>query len=441
MNAPVLNQPQPAAPAIKGWCPSALLPMESGDGWLVRIKPQLGQFSTADLRAVARAARRYGNGLIDLTNRGNLQIRGLSEKTFASFSDWVVCTGLAAADPKQEAVRNILVSPLAGADSTAAFDARSLARDVQAVLETSVAVSTLPDKFGIVIDGGGRLPLADCAADIAIRPVDKSSVRIEVAGASTAIRVPLTATPAVISQLLDGHADWMRKSSPSGPKRNRFANLVADRGEAELFQAITAGETEAPARSIAAAAPAHLGHHAGDAEQPGFFGIGAPLGRFDADALEAVAAAAVAHGNGLVRMTPWKAIILAPVSNDSAAALKEGVARAGGVVSASDPRSRFIACSGAPKCRSAYVDTHALVGRLVSALDEGEPVSAATPIHVSGCAKGCAHPRPATFTVVATEKGFDIVRNGAPADPPETSSTSEQDLAGHVAAHLKGQPA
>ena len=28
-----------AAPAVKGWCPTLLSPMESGDGWLARVKP------------------------------------------------------------------------------------------------------------------------------------------------------------------------------------------------------------------------------------------------------------------------------------------------------------------------------------------------------------------------------------------------------------------
>jgi sulfite reductase beta subunit-like hemoprotein len=33
-------------------------------------------------------------------------------------------------------------------------------------------------------------------------------------------------------------------------------------------------------------------------------------------------------------------------------------------------------------------------------------------LHVSGCAKGCAHPAPADFAVVATAAGYDVIENG-----------------------------
>jgi precorrin-3B synthase len=59
----------------KGWCPTLLSPMQSGDGWLARVKPSAAKLSASQARIVADAARRYGNGHIDLTSRANLQIR------------------------------------------------------------------------------------------------------------------------------------------------------------------------------------------------------------------------------------------------------------------------------------------------------------------------------------------------------------------------------
>ena len=66
----------------KGWCPGALRPMQSGDGLLLRVRPKAGSFSIAELEAIADAASRFGSGEIDLTNRGNLQLRGVSEETY-----------------------------------------------------------------------------------------------------------------------------------------------------------------------------------------------------------------------------------------------------------------------------------------------------------------------------------------------------------------------
>ena len=65
--------------ARRGWCPSLARPMPTGDGLLARIHPPLGALSAAQMRAVAAGARAHGNGHIDVTARGNLQIRGVSE--------------------------------------------------------------------------------------------------------------------------------------------------------------------------------------------------------------------------------------------------------------------------------------------------------------------------------------------------------------------------
>jgi precorrin-3B synthase len=47
-------------------------------------------------------------------------------------------------------------------------------------------------------------------------------------------------------------------------------------------------------------------------------------------------------------------------------------------------------------------------------------------IHVSGCAKGCAHPAPAALTIIGTEAGCALVGNGAARDTPfMTVATSE----------------
>ena len=32
-------------------------------------------------------------------------------------------------------------------------------------------------------------------------------------------------------------------------------------------------------------------------------------------------------------------------------------------------------------------------------------------LHVAGCAKGCAHPAAARLTLVATQDGFDLIRD------------------------------
>ena len=71
-----------SAPEVKGWCPGAYKPMQSGDGLVVRVRPMAAQISAAQATGLAQAAQAHGNGFIDLTNRANLQIRGVSTDSY-----------------------------------------------------------------------------------------------------------------------------------------------------------------------------------------------------------------------------------------------------------------------------------------------------------------------------------------------------------------------
>jgi len=66
----------------KGWCPTLTKPMESGDGLLVRINLPSGMINATIARAVAALSTQYGNEQIDLTSRGNIQIRGVSTENY-----------------------------------------------------------------------------------------------------------------------------------------------------------------------------------------------------------------------------------------------------------------------------------------------------------------------------------------------------------------------
>ena len=123
-----------AAPAIKGWCPTLLSPMESGDGWLARVKPSAGCVSAEAARLIADAARRHGNGHIDLTSRANLQVRGLSPRSAQAFAETIIGAGLASANPSLESIRNVMAAPLGPDDPSASFDSHAVARDVEAAL-------------------------------------------------------------------------------------------------------------------------------------------------------------------------------------------------------------------------------------------------------------------------------------------------------------------
>ena len=156
----------PIAPRRKGWCPGALRPLETGDGLLVRVRASGGRLALDQAAVIAESAVACGNGAISLSARGNLQVRGVSERTLRDLQARLGAAGLIDSDPEAERLRNILVSPLSDIDPDAAFDLAPGVAALERRLAEDAVLHPLPAKFSFVLDAGGRLPVGDIEADI-----------------------------------------------------------------------------------------------------------------------------------------------------------------------------------------------------------------------------------------------------------------------------------
>jgi precorrin-3B synthase len=83
----------------------------------------------------------------------------------------------------------------------------------------------------------------------------------------------------------------------------------------------------------------------------------------------------------------------------------------GFVTDPGDPRRKIVACAGAPICASGEIAARAIAPALADAA-RGLPDAAV--IHVSGCAKGCAHPAPARIAAVGRDGRCDVFVDGMP---------------------------
>ncbi|HWX14890.1 MAG TPA: precorrin-3B synthase, partial [Methylocella sp.] len=153
-----------AAQMRKGWCPGARRPMRAKDGLLVRLKISCATLSAKTLRGIAQAGQRYGNGQFDLTSRASLQIRGVREDKLPLLIKVLDRFGLIDRNAPAEAVRNVLVSPLAGLDGRCS--AHVAAKALEATLAVNADLEALPAKFGFLIDDGSAPSLAGIPADI-----------------------------------------------------------------------------------------------------------------------------------------------------------------------------------------------------------------------------------------------------------------------------------
>ncbi|MEM9248595.1 MAG: precorrin-3B synthase, partial [Pseudomonadota bacterium] len=331
----------------------------------------------------AAASRRFGNGLMDLTNRANHQLRGVQDASHAPLLADLARLGLLDADPGDEGRRNIIVDPFHDADgsSRASRIATALAEGLR-----TEALATLPSKFGFVVDVGPERHLAPVSGDIRIEAHDDTLI---VRAAGSASGTAAASVAAAVRGALD-LARWFIGSGGVGPDgRGRMARHLGT--GARLPADCTGALPPNPA-----APPARPGCCANGAL------VGVLFGQLTPDALERLA-----ETGREIRLSPWRMVVL-PGCDDLAALT-------GCDTLLTDPASPYLrihACTGAPGCPQASVDTRALAMRLAPAVPAG------TALHVSGCAKGCAYPRAADLTLVGRAGRFDLVSGGAPWDHP-----------------------
>ncbi|WP_313801560.1 cobalamin biosynthesis protein CobG [Sphingobium sp.] len=349
--------------------------MMAGDGLLVRVRPPLGRLTIAQAAGLAEAARRHGNGLIDLTNRAALQIRGVTEPGHRPLLEQLIALDLTDPDPARETRHNLVLTP----DWSTGDDTENIARSLLAALDR---LPDLPAKIGIAIDAGPAPGLTHVPADFRIERSATGTLLLRAEG--HALGASTSAETAV--QDLIALSRWFLATG--GALSGRMA-----RHKAPL--PLTSG--------VAPASPRPLQQLLAQAPGP-FHGIA--FGQLDADSL---AALTEQPGVTALRLTPWRGLIL-----------EGGLANPGHALS--DPLLRVDACPGAPACPQASVATRDLAARLAP-LVEGA-------LHLSGCAKGCARPKPADIVLTGQDGRFDLARKACAGSPPETAGlTPDQILA------------
>lgn len=450
----------------RGWCPGALRPMESGDGLLVRIKPSCGVLALDQAEAFANAARAFGNGLIELTSRGNLQLRGVRSDTLIPLSASLDALHLLDASPAAEAVRNVISSPLAGIDATA-FDTRPVAKVLEARLMSDASLAALPDKFCFLIDGGGILPLTDTDADIRFAWHDGQftiglarEAGCDWIGSCPPDDVPAAAVALTRSFLT--HADGARRMRSVSDQR--LHQILTTAGAAIRGQTLGSdpmlnvalidsngttnvgalsglppatssrrkpGRTQVsvdatPAESRGGAGAGSVGLVRSDVDEGGrvlALGVGLPYGGSTASALIELLILARDAGATELRLTSWRCILI-PISDPKTVAVLAARATVlGFITDPADPRRAIAACPGAPACSRASTPIRSDADRFAAAA--ASFLGAGVSLHVSGCSKGCARRLPATLTLVAEAGRYGLVVNGAASAPASGQMTAD----------------
>jgi precorrin-3B synthase len=370
------------SPAAGDRCPGVLRLGVAADGHLARIRLPGGLISAGQMRVLARLAGELGDGRVELTSRGNVQLRALAAGAASLLTDQLTQAGLLPS-LSHDQVRNVLASPLAGLDG--GRDLTPLVRALDAALCARPRLAELSGRFLFAVDDG-RGDVACLSADVVAQVQADGVVVNGLASGGTdddVVTVMLACAEAFLDEAAaQGGTAWRIADLADGTERVR-ATVAARLGLAAAVQ--PRGASPSSGRPVGVVGPG------GTAAV-----LLAPLGRLTAAQLIWLAG----HLTGRpARITPWRSVVL-PDLPDAAGVLRDAV-RLGFGVDMTSPWLRVSACAGRPGCASALADVQADAAAFAARWPERI-------VHVSGCARHCGRPRDTGIDVTATSEGYQV---------------------------------
>jgi precorrin-3B synthase len=375
-------------------CPGALQTHAAADGALARVRLPGGALSVVQLRALSTAARELGDGALELTSRGNVQLRGLRGGAEAELGDRLAAAGLLPS-ATHETVRNVLASPLSGR-AGGLVDVRPWVPAFDAGLCAEPALAGLPGRFLAAFDDG-RGDVAGQAADVGVLALRPDSVALLLAGTDTGLR---TTPDAAVALALAATRAFLEERSGQGGTAWRVAELAE--GPARIAAAL-GGSLHDPVAVPAAPSSGPAGAVPQDDGRSALVAV-APLGRLTAEQADLLTAVAVTD----LRVTPWRSVVVPDLLD--AAAIGDLTA-AGLVLDPLSPWLRVTACAGRPGCAKSLADVRSDATSAVA--NRTLPADGARQ-HWAGCERRCGRPPGDVVDVVATGSLLDPYRIETP---------------------------
>ncbi|MGW0250632.1 precorrin-3B synthase [Nocardia goodfellowii] len=384
-------------------CPGVLRLHQAADGPLARVRVPGGRLEPGQWQVLAEAADELGDGAIELTSRGNLQLRQVRDA--GELSRRLAAAGLLPSH-SHERVRNIVASPLAGRIGGRA-DVHALVPALDSGLRAEARLAQLPGRVLFTLDDG-RGDVSGLGGDIGVHAVGPDEFALVLAGQDSGIRV--SASDAVDVMLAAAHG-FLDLSS------GQWRLHEVEDGVSAVIDHLGLSPTAEPLEFVATQ-DIPIGWLDQDNGLVSL-GAGVRLGSLSARLAEFLAAI-----ERLIFVTPWRSLIITDLTEGAAEQVVRVLAPMGLIFDANSPWLLVSACAGQPGCAKSHTDVRADVTAAVESgrvLPTGanhseqrsknlaaNDVVAAGRQHWSGCERHCGRPRGVVTDVTATPDGYRI---------------------------------
>ncbi len=385
--------------SVERICPDIYHPAIARDGFLTRLRIPGGVLSSEQCLAIADLLESTGLDYVQVTNRANLQLRGLNQDLDQSLLPRLIAVGLVSANPAIDGIRNIMASPTAGIDRAELIDVLPLVAAWEQYLSEHPELGVLSNKFSVGFDGGGSVSILDRPNDLTLFAVSESEFLLHLP-LGRRLQVGVDECISMLGRIAQA---YLRGGEGSRVRlRDVMEGVEGDLRCSGVY--LTQRGTEGTRRGTEEAVCGHLGVWEQKGEKLSCVGVVLALGRWGLDQVRGLGAIACQYGSGTIRLTPWQNAIVSDIRHEDVDQVRELIERLGLRVSANHPSGLLMACAGARGCQFSATETQedalTISAYLESRVELDQPLN----IHLSGCDKSCAQHYPADIALWGCEK-------------------------------------
>lgn len=377
--------------------------------FMLRVRIPNGFSFSHQVKAISYIAETFGNGVIDITTRQQVQLRHLKIENIPEVFRLLEEVGLTTSQTGMDNVRNIMGCPVAGLSPKEKVDAHSLLKALNEHIIGNPEFTNLPRKFNITLSGCPDDCVHAETQDLALVPAVEEKggnmvygFNVLVGGKlgsggfriATSLNVFLCPDEVVevCSALILLYRDHGSREVRS---KNRLAFLIEDWGEEKFRSALEerVGRALTPAgvdlRSNEKSE--HIGAYRQKQASMNYVGLKIPVGRIQAGKLQGLASLAEKYGNGEIRFSHSNSLVIPNVSDQKLGdMLEEGLVKEFSYHPSSVMRG-LVSCVGSDYCNLAAIETKSMALKVAEQLEGKLPDTAPINMHWSGCPAGCGN--------------------------------------------------
>jgi ferredoxin-nitrite reductase len=389
--------------------------------FMMRLRVPNGIVNSDQMRFYASCVEKYGdvNGVVDITTRQNIQLRGVKIEDAPAIIDGLHARNQTSFQSALDNVRNMVGSPLAGIDDMEMIDTRELCNALNDLVSLDPVTNTrgnptwgnLPRKFNVAISGSrddyahthindiGLVPTPHAASgELGFNVVLGGYMSIKRVAESIHSNMWISADRNSVVSLTEAILRIFRDEGGRGDRQKARLMWLVEKYGVEKFRDMVVREVESYGRDVtirdAQPGPTDpfvrrelLGVHKQKQDGKSRVGILVPAGRLSATECRQIADLADEYSGGEIRLTVEQNVLLPNVDDDRVAALLMEDALSGDGRLKVNPgyiEGNIVSCTGAQFCGLALIETKAHAEAVAKKLEELVTVDGPVRIHWTG---------------------------------------------------------